>query len=86
MPTYQYSCSKCDNEQDEYRSVERRNDPVFCSRCGAAMLKQISHYKVIGDVNPYYDENLESWVKSRRDRERVMKEKGVYESYGRGWK
>lgn len=85
MPTYTYACSKCDAEQDEYRTVARRDDPVTCSVCGGQSKKIIAPHRVIADLQPYYDENLESWVKSKQDRKRIMRDQGVAEMYGKGW-
>lgn len=83
-PIYSYECEDCGLAKDEYRSVAKRNDSPLC--CGSPMKKVISGYRVIGDLEPYYDENLESFIKSKRHRQQVMREKDVYESYGKGWR
>jgi len=62
-----------------------RNRPKTCD-CGKLMTRVVTAYKPIGDVQPYYDENLESWVKSKQDRRRIMREQGVSEAYGKGWR
>jgi hypothetical protein len=36
-------------------------------------------------MEPYYDDNLETHIRSRQHREQVMKERGVVEGYGKGW-
>ena len=84
MPIYSYLCSDCGGEQDEYRSVAERNDCPTCNLCKKTMVKIISGYSVIGDMD-YYDENLGVQITSRKHRERVMKEQGVSEKYGQNW-
>lgn len=49
------------------------------------MHKVIGGHRVIGDLEPYYDDNLESAVKSRKHRADLMKRRGVYEKFGKGW-
>jgi len=33
----------------------------------------------------YYDENLQAYCGTNRERRRIMKEQGVSEKYGKGW-
>jgi hypothetical protein len=40
---------------------------------------------VVGDLEPYYDDNLETGIKSKQHRKEVMRERGVYEKFGKGW-
>jgi hypothetical protein len=49
------------------------------------MKKVIGGHSVVPDVQPYYDDNLETYVRSRQHRRSLMKEQGVYEKFGRGW-
>lgn len=84
MPLYEYLCADCGHVTDEYRSVEQRNDAPKCE-CGGQTRKIVSGYKVHADMEPYYDENLETHIQSRQHRQQVMKEKGVVEGYGKGW-
>ena len=84
MPLYSYTCPDCDESKDEYRSVENRNDSPDCSLCKKPMVKTISGYSVIGDLD-YYDENLQTHVKSRKHREKVMRDQGVQEKFGLNW-
>lgn len=80
---YTYECS-CGETRDEFRSVAARNDPLTC-RCGKQMVKWLGGHRVIGDIKPYYDENLQAYVKSRQHRKQLMKEQGVSEKVGKGW-
>lgn len=84
MPLYEWQCP-CGKSKDEFRRVAERNRPQPCE-CGKRMARVITAYKVVGDVAPYYDDNLESWVKSKQDRKKLMRDRGVYESYGKGWR
>lgn len=83
MPLYEWQCS-CGQTADEFRRMAERNLPKQCA-CGKTMERTITTYKAIGDLTPYYDDNLESWVESKRHRQQVMREKGVSEIYGKGW-
>jgi predicted nucleic acid-binding Zn ribbon protein len=82
MPLYEYAC-ECGKRTDEFRSVAERNNGPLC--CGKPMLKQLGGHRVVPDVAPYYDDNLQSYVKSKQHRARVMREQGVTEKFGRGW-
>jgi putative FmdB family regulatory protein len=82
MPLYEYECA-CGKHADEFRSVADRNNAPLC--CGKPMQKVIGGHRVIGDVAPYYDDNLETYVKSKQHRREVMREQGVSEIYGRRW-
>src|SRR5688572_29381856 len=81
---YSYMCSDCDSVKDEFRSVDRRHEPVRCD-CGTLMQKLLGGHRVIGDMQPYYDDNLQTYVKTRSHRQQVMREQGVSEAYGRNW-
>lgn len=84
MPLYEWSCV-CGKTADEFRRMAERNLPKACD-CGQPMTRVITSYRAISDLDPYYDENLESWVKSKRDRQRIMREQGVSEMFGKGWR
>lgn len=84
MPLYVYECELCAKTQDELRSIADRNAPLAC-KCGGSMKKIIGGHAVISDVEPYFDENLEAYVKSRQHRRALMRERGVDEKIGKGW-
>jgi putative FmdB family regulatory protein len=84
MPLYEYECSGCQTHKDEFRTVAQRNNAPTCE-CGTTMHKIIAGYRVVGDLEPYYDENLESVVKSKQHRREVMREQGVSEKFGTNW-
>jgi len=89
MPLYSCRCVKCSNEQDYYSTVDKRNETPACEVCGHITEKIISAYYVNPDIESYVDHNLGPKpvrVNSKKHRQRLMREAGVYESYGKGWK
>lgn len=84
MPLYEYTCDACQAHKDEFRTVEKRNDAPMCE-CGTAMKKIISGYRVVGDLEPYFDENLQVGIKSKQHRREVMRDQGVSEKFGTNW-
>ena len=85
MPLYSYECVACKVTTDEFRSVAHRNDCPKCE-CGGETVKIIAAYAAHSDLEPYYDWNLDAPIKSRQHRREVMKERGVSEKFGKGWK
>lgn len=83
MPIYSYECD-CGKSKDEYRSIAERNRCPICE-CGMTMQKVISRGYAVGDMAPYYDDNLETYITSRRHRQQVMKQRDVSEIYGKNW-
>jgi putative FmdB family regulatory protein len=83
MPIYEYLCD-CGKSKDEHRSIAERNKCPICE-CGMTMQKVISTGYAVSDMAPYYDDNLETHIQSRQHRKQVMREKGVYESFGKNW-
>jgi len=86
MPIYEYRCPGCHELTEAYRRVSERNDAPACRACGGATNKIISAGRVHPDFSPYYDDNLEAWVKSKQHRKKIMREQGVVEAYGKGWR
>lgn len=85
MPLYEYRCLKCEALTEAYRSVAERDDCPPCPSCRGGTKKIISGYRVHSDLEPYYDENLETHIQSKQHRRRVMAEQGVSENFGQGW-
>lgn len=83
---YEYRCRKCREITTAMRSVENRDDAPECEHCGGKTRKIISLNKVHADCEPYYDDNLQTHIKSKQHRKKVMKEQGVSEAYGKGWR
>lgn len=87
MPIYTCEC-KSGHRQDYHSSVEERNKTPKCETCGSETKKVISNYAVVPDLEPYLDEHIGSepvWVKSKQHRQRLLKENGLSEKFGKGW-
>ena len=57
-----------------------------CEKCDGITRKIISlKYAVHGDFDPYFDDNLETYITSKQHRKRVMQEQGVAEHFGQNW-
>ena len=84
MPLYTYRCLECEATTDVFRSIARRNETPVCE-CGGETKKIIPKYAVHSDLRPYFDEHLETHIQSRQHRQKVMKDKGVSEKFGKGW-
>ncbi len=85
MILYQYRCLACNELTDAFREIDDRNRAPDCQHCGGTTIKIISRYSAHSDLTPYYDENLESHITSRQHRQKVMRERGVSEKFGKGW-
>lgn len=82
---YVYDCPDCGGIKEEFRKVDDRNKLPKCELCKVVMSRVIGGHNVIPDLQPYFDENLQTGIKSRQHRERVMREQGVSEKIGKGW-
>lgn len=83
MPLYAYECA-CGKRKDEFRKVKDRNRGPKCE-CGGRMKKLIGGHNVAPDMQPYFDDNLQTYIKGKQHRRAVMAEQGVSEKIGRGW-
>lgn len=85
MPLYDYECQKCEITEERISSV---NETVYCQNCGEPMkrLMPFSHGINMGvGAYGYYDDNLQTYIHSNRQRRDEMKRQGVGEAYGKGW-
>ena len=86
MPIYDCECEKCGIKEDIWAGIECIHPK--CPECGLKMVRLMSPTRIICDIEPYYDENLAdarkapqgSYVQSRQDRKRKMKELGLVET------
>jgi len=74
---YEYRCRDCKEITEAIRKIADRDDPVLCKDCGGDCRKIISLSRPHPDMQPYYDDNLETYIEGRQHREKVMKKKGV---------
>jgi putative FmdB family regulatory protein len=42
MPIYSYTCIECDVSKDISRSVEERDEPALCEKCGYRMSRSFA--------------------------------------------
>lgn len=85
MPLYGYECGGCGATKDEFRKISERNNAPSCDKCSKPMAKTIGGHNVVPDFQPYYDGNLETYVRSKQHRREVMKQQGVSEKFGKNW-
>ena len=87
MPLYDYRCPKCAEIVELFGSANE--GPRKCE-CGAEMKRLITtNYSVHGDMEPHLDYEMSSKpvpIKSKKHREQMMREFGVQERYGKGWR
>lgn len=84
MPLFDYLCPKCGRVEDVWAHHTETELPCR-NACGETMRRTWTRsYAVHGDLD-YYDGNLETQIRSRKHRDRVMAEKGVSEKFGKGW-
>lgn len=81
---YEYRCRDCKEIIEAVRSVADRNNAPTCD-CGGETRKIISLHKAHSDLEPYYDDTLETYITSKQHRHTVMKQQGVSENFGQGW-
>ncbi len=85
MPSYDFKCEKCGNQEELWMKVSEYKKP---SCCGQEM-KRIFSYAVVKDVDPYVDYDIGDKpvvVKSKQHRKELMKKFGVEEKYGEKWR
>ena len=79
MPAYDCECQMCHTRQEIVRTIAERDNTPEC--CGLPMRRLVTiNFHVHGDLEPYLDENLGHdpvWVKSKKHREQLCKERGL---------
>lgn len=86
MPLYDFKCRKCGNIEER---VARFDEEIVACRCGGTAERQFhSNYGINMGVGAYgyYDDTLHTYVNSNSHRRKVMKEQGVSERFGKGWR
>lgn len=84
MPLYSYKCD-CGYTGDHWNKMDEYEP---CPKCSVPMKRVLGGFRVIGDIDPYMDENLGTTpvlVKSKKHREQLMKQHNVSEKFGKGW-
>ena len=86
MPLYDYQCPNC-NHKDDF--ITKADDNQICPFCNFVMKRLISftHGVNMGAAGAYgyYDDNLQTYIHTNKQRREEMKKQGVNEGYGKGW-
>ena len=80
MPLYEFECPACQNIDTYLKKVGDFDQD--CPECGQAMNKLISKVNVnVGPVpvTGYYDDTLQTFIRTKTHREEVMRKQGVTE-------
>ena len=82
MPTYCYSCPKCDCDFEIVKSVARYADEERCQHCGFPAERRISRVNIANtaDWKPTFNPAFGKVVKSRRHQREILAE---YKDRGR---
>ena len=80
MPMYDYECLKCGEEFEAYAPVENRKQ-TRCPECRGKSRILIYKVQAVTFV-PYYSHALGAYIGSRREKQRIMQEKGLEETTG----
>jgi putative FmdB family regulatory protein len=84
MPVYDYEC-QC-GKVGEY--LTHMDKTQTCPNCGQDMKRLISSRIGISmgvGAYGYYDENLQTYIHTNKQRREEMQRQGVSEAYGKGW-
>ncbi len=86
MPIYDYRCRECGHVEEQVKHVDDVTDE--CEKCAATSDRIFSaQYYINPDVDFVTDnitgENVR--VTSRKQLDRLMKDHGLYQRYGKGW-
>lgn len=76
MPLYDYAC-QCGHECEQITGMD---EMATCERCGRDMQRQLHGRFAINmgvGAYGYYDETLQTHVRTNRHKEQVMRERGV---------
>ena len=78
MPVYAYQCTKCSHTFEAYRAIEARHE-ISCEKCGSPCQILITGNVAIHTFDEYYSPNLRTVVRTKGQKARLMKEKGLEE-------
>jgi len=86
MPIFDYQCPNCGIVEN---IIAGTNDKTLVHEACKGMMKRfISGRKNINmgvGAYGYYDDNLQAFCGTNRERKRIMQEQGVSEKFGKGW-
>lgn len=78
MPLYNYKCSVCKSEFEAFNSVANRHSSYHdgCGGVGEKVISLIARPVIM----EYYSESLGAHITGPKQKQRVMREKGVSEA------
>jgi putative FmdB family regulatory protein len=82
MPTYEYTCQKCDLSTEVVKSIHEYQSPEHCTQCGNLLIKVFSgrvHFVGTKIEDAEYNVGLGEVTKSKRHREEIARRKGAIE-------
>ena len=86
MPLYDYNCPECGIVEDIWAGI---NDKTLThDKCGNKMKRILSGSVGINmgvGAYGYYDDNLQAYCGTNKEKKRIMQEQNVTEKYGKGW-
>ena len=76
MPIYPVICTVCGHQEEMLAEIKDRDALKPCRHCGSDMRRaiELQTVKMIGDIEPGFDESLGMYVSSKRD----LREKLAY--------
>ena len=84
MPIYDFECG-CGYDGEHFAGMEEKKR---CPKCESIMKRLISGKKSIDmgvGAYGYYDDNLQAFVGTNKEKRAIMKAQGVSEKYGKNW-
>ena len=86
MPLYDWKCD-CGYAGEHYAKIADNRIP--CPKCGGGMKREFhSRFGINMGVGAYgyFDSNLNCYIGTNAQKRRVMREQGVQEKFGKGWR
>lgn len=78
MPLYNYHCDNCGRDLELFNTVENR-ERALCGSCGNNARKVLSSI-ARPVIMEYYSESLDAYITGPRQKQRLMKAKGLSEA------
>lgn len=82
MPEYPYYCPRCENEYSVFKRIANIEEPETCSRCGddkSIRRIALSNFEKSSAVQPYFEPALGCIIKSKSQRAKIIKDRGMEE-------
>ena len=87
MPIYDYKCVNCGIIKDVFAKMDDHH--LQCEKCGDEWMERLmpgTHGINMGvGAYGYYDDNLQKYIGTNKERRSEMQRQGVTEKIGKGW-